>query len=114
MKSVRESGKIQVGGSHYKTLKIQPTKYCIANKIPFAEGNVIKYITRHPHKGRDQDVLKCIHYCLLILENEYKIPPNAAWSMLNGNKQPSKRRVSRKGSGRTSPRRPRDKAQQKP
>lgn len=113
MKSVRESGKIQVGGNHYKNLKIQPTKYCIANRIPFADGNVIKYITRHPYKGREQDVLKGIHYCLLILENEYKIPPNAAWSMLNGNKQSSEGGVSRKGSSRSNSRRTRDKAQPK-
>lgn len=113
MKSVKESGKIQVGGNHYKNLKIQPTKYCIANRIPFADGNVIKYISRHPYKNKEQDVLKALHYCLLILENEYRITPPMAWSYLNGDKQQGERGGSRKRSGRSGVRRTRGKASEK-
>ena len=36
----------QVGGSHYKDLKIQPIEFIHANNIPFCEANAIK---RHPH-----------------------------------------------------------------
>jgi hypothetical protein len=34
----------QVGGKHYKEMKIQPTDFIAANDIPFIEGNVIKYV----------------------------------------------------------------------
>ena len=37
---------VQVGGSHYKKLKIQPAQYNHANGIGFLAGNVIKYATR--------------------------------------------------------------------
>ena len=36
-----------------------------------AEGNIIKYICRHPKKGRKEDILKAIHYCEMILERDY-------------------------------------------
>lgn len=64
---------IQVGGSHYKDCAIQPIEYITANKMPFADGNVVKYITRHRKKGGAADVQKVIHYCKLILELEYGI-----------------------------------------
>jgi hypothetical protein len=40
----------QVGGSHYKKYKIQPSRFINDNKILFAEGNAIKYICRHQDK----------------------------------------------------------------
>lgn len=61
----------QVGGSHYKDFLIQPIQYIEANQLPFAEGNVIKYISRHGRKGSAEDVLKAIHYCELILQLRY-------------------------------------------
>jgi hypothetical protein len=36
----------QVDGSHYKDMKIQPMQYIHANGIGFAEGCVIKYVSR--------------------------------------------------------------------
>ena len=62
---------VQVGGSHYKDLAIQPIEYIHANKLGFAEGNVVKYITRHRQKHGADDVRKVIHYCQLLLELEY-------------------------------------------
>ena len=44
------SYKKQIGGSHYKNMKIQPSKFINDNKLLFAEGNAIKYICRHAHK----------------------------------------------------------------
>ncbi|MCP5004340.1 MAG: DUF3310 domain-containing protein, partial [Planctomycetes bacterium] len=41
----------QVGGGHYKKLKIQPTEYIHKNSLDYMEGNVIKYVTRHRQKG---------------------------------------------------------------
>jgi beta-N-acetylglucosaminidase len=62
---------VQVGGSHYKKLKIQPAQYNHANGIGFLAGNVIKYATRYADKGGADDIRKAIHYCQLILELEY-------------------------------------------
>jgi hypothetical protein len=62
----------QVGGKHYRTLKIQPSQFVIENKLLFPEGSVIKYICRHPHKGKKQDLLKAIHFIEMIIERDYK------------------------------------------
>jgi hypothetical protein len=61
----------QVGGSHYKVMKIQPSKFINDNRLEFAEGNAIKYICRHKLKGKKQDILKAIHYCQMIIERDY-------------------------------------------
>ena len=61
----------QVGGKHYKSMKIQPTDFIAANDIPFMEGNVIKYVCRHEFKNGKEDVLKAIHYLNLLLEYKY-------------------------------------------
>jgi hypothetical protein len=62
---------VQVGGGHYKLLAIQPIEYIHANKVPYLEGNVIKYVTRHKSKNGKEDIEKAIHYLNLILEMEY-------------------------------------------
>ena len=36
----------QVGGKHYRSMKIQPAEFINENKLLFAEGNAIKYICR--------------------------------------------------------------------
>lgn len=51
----------QVGGNHYSKLAIQPIEYIEANKIPFTEGNIIKYITRWRDKGGFADLDKIAH-----------------------------------------------------
>lgn len=61
----------QVGGDHYRQMKIQPVEFIIANGIGFLAGNVIKYAARYKAKGGSEDVRKIIHYCKLILEFEY-------------------------------------------
>jgi len=61
----------QIGGSHYKKYKIQPSRFINDNKILFAEGNAIKYICRHQDKGGKQDLLKAIHYIQMIVERDY-------------------------------------------
>ena len=63
----------QIGGSHYKKYKIQPSRFINENKILFAEGNAIKYICRHQDKGGRQDLEKAIHYIQMILERDYSI-----------------------------------------
>lgn len=61
----------QVGGAHYKGMKMQPTEFIMMNNIPFAEGNAIKYICRHRSKHGAEDLKKAIHYIQFILEKEY-------------------------------------------
>lgn len=68
--------KNQIGGNHYQDLVIQPTDYIIKNNIPFAEGNVIKYVSRHKQKGKEQDIKKAIHYLSMILETTYNLKTN--------------------------------------
>ena len=63
--------KKQVGGKHYKSLKIQPVEFIVANNIPYIEGCVIKYVCRHKDKNKKEDILKAIHYLNLLIELEY-------------------------------------------
>jgi UDP-3-O-acyl-N-acetylglucosamine deacetylase len=60
----------QEGGSHYKDLVIQPIEYIHANSIPFAEGSVIKYVTRWRTKGGIKDLEKAKHFLELLIELE--------------------------------------------
>ena len=48
----------QVGGNHYKDMKIQPITFIQENNIPFCEANVIKYVCRHRNKNGLEDLLK--------------------------------------------------------
>lgn len=63
----------QVSGGHYKSLKIQPIEYIHANGIPFAEGSVIKYVTRWREKGGLADLEKAKHFLELLIELEGKM-----------------------------------------
>ena len=63
----------QVGGKHYRSMKIQPAQFINENKLLFAEGNAIKYICRHSMKGKRQDIEKAIHYLEMILERDYNV-----------------------------------------
>ena len=48
----------QVGGSHYKVMKIQPWDYIIANNLTWHEGEIVKYVTRWKSKNGVEDLLK--------------------------------------------------------
>jgi hypothetical protein len=61
---------VQVGGSHYKNLKIQPVEYIHANQLPYIEGNIVKYITRWRDKNGIKDLEKIKHYIDLLIELE--------------------------------------------
>ena len=62
----------QVGGSHYKDLKIQPIEFIHANNIPFCEANAIKYLCRWRSKNGIEDLKKARHYIDLLIELETK------------------------------------------
>jgi hypothetical protein len=61
----------QIGGQHYRSMKVQPSVFINENKLLFAEGNAIKYICRHSLKGKKEDILKAIHYLEMIIERDY-------------------------------------------
>lgn len=61
----------EVGGNHYKKLKISPVEYIRANNLDFFEGNVVKYVSRHRYKNGEEDIIKCVDYLRMILEDEY-------------------------------------------
>lgn len=60
----------QVGGDHYKTMKIQPLEFAIANDLDFFQKDIIKYVTRR--KGdkvkRIEDLQKAKHYLEMYIE----------------------------------------------
>jgi hypothetical protein len=61
----------QVGGMHYKSMKIQPITFITENNIPYCEANAIKYLCRHELKNGVQDLDKAIHYIQLLKEMRY-------------------------------------------
>mgnify|MGYP001796379552 CR=1 FL=1 len=67
--------KTQVAGDHYKALKIQPIEYIHANGIGFAEGCVVKYVTRWRSKGGIKDLEKAKHFIELLIELELRAKP---------------------------------------
>jgi len=67
----------QIGGTHYKDMKIQPSEFINENKLLFAEGNAIKYICRHTSKGEVKDLEKAKHYIDMIIERDYD--PQESW-----------------------------------
>lgn len=81
----------QVGGDHYKDMKIQPIEYIYANRIPYLEGNIIKYVSRWKSKGGVADLEKARHYLDILISFEqhkkYEVPcvPNLHGS--TGNKK---------------------------
>lgn len=60
----------QVGGSHYKNMGLQPIEYILANKIPYAEGAIIKYVSRWREKGGVQDLEKAKHFLDMLIKYE--------------------------------------------
>ena len=63
----------QVGGNHYRDLKIQVSDYIYENNLNWYQGNAIKYISRYNRKSKDtakqlEDLKKAIHYIQLVIE----------------------------------------------
>ena len=62
----------QVGGKHYRNMRIQPAHFINENKLLYPEGCAIKYIIRHQDKNGKEDLLKAIHFIEMIIERDYK------------------------------------------
>lgn len=63
-----ESLKKQVGGTHYKDMKMQPIMLIVGAKCDYIQGNIIKYISRYKQKDGKKDLLKIIQYAQIALE----------------------------------------------
>ena len=57
----------QEGGSHYKSLLIQPIEYMYYNGLGACEGKVIKYVTRWKDKGGVEDLKKAKHVLEILI-----------------------------------------------
>jgi hypothetical protein len=53
----------QVGGTHYKTMPIQPVEFITRNGIGYCEGCAIKYLSRWKAKGGVEDLRKASSRC---------------------------------------------------
>lgn len=62
----------QIGGDHYKKLKIQPMEYSLANGLDAAQHTVVKYVTRFRDKGGIVDLEKAKHVIDMLIETERK------------------------------------------
>jgi hypothetical protein len=62
---------VQIGGDHYKAMKIQPMEYSMANNLNACQHTAIKYVTRYKTKGGKQDLEKAIHCIQMLIEFEY-------------------------------------------
>lgn len=61
----------QIGGDHYKGAAIQHVEYAHANRLPYIEANIIKYIVRHDKKNGIEDLKKAKHYLEILMDLEY-------------------------------------------
>ena len=61
---------IQIDGSHYKNIAIQPIVYIYANQMPFIEGNIVKYVSRWKNKNGIKDLEKAKHLIDMLIEFE--------------------------------------------
>ena len=59
---------VQVGGGHYKNMKIQPVKFITENNLDFLTGCIIKRICRWKEKDGLKDLEKIKHEVDLIIE----------------------------------------------
>jgi hypothetical protein len=59
---------VQVGGDHYKDMKIQPVKFITENNLDFLTGCIIKRICRWKHKDGLKDLEKIKHEVDLLIE----------------------------------------------
>ncbi len=60
----------QIGGDHYKKLKIQPMRYSMENKLDALQHTVVKYVTRFRDKGGVQDLEKAKHCIDMLIQFE--------------------------------------------
>jgi hypothetical protein len=60
----------EIGGTHYRQMKIQPIEFIMANGLGFCEGNVVKYVCRYKNKNGVEDLEKARQYIDFLIEEE--------------------------------------------
>lgn len=66
-----EALKNQVGGNHYKSMKMQPIELISKLNLNYFQGNIVKYISRDK-ENKIEDLKKAKHYCELAIELDKK------------------------------------------
>jgi hypothetical protein len=61
----------QIGGKHYKDMKIQPIDFIVQNDLDWFQGNIVKYACRFKTKDGKKDLEKAIHYAQLAIAHYY-------------------------------------------
>ena len=61
---------VQVGGDHYRDMRIQPVTFITENGLGFLEGCVIKRMCRWRSKGGIEDLRKAMHEIELLIDAE--------------------------------------------
>ena len=65
----------QIGGDHYKGMKIQPIDFSMQNGMDACQHSIIKYVSRFRSKGGLQDLEKAKHFLDILIEFEKKAQP---------------------------------------
>lgn len=60
----------QIGGDHYKKMKIQPMEFSMANGLDACQHTIIKYVTRFRDKGGIADLEKARHVIDMLIQFE--------------------------------------------
>lgn len=72
MTKTKQSAKdVQIGGQHYRHMKLQPIDFIMANNLGFCVGNIIKYVVRYPYKNGKEDLLKAQHTINRLIQHYY-------------------------------------------
>jgi hypothetical protein len=61
----------EVGGDHYRKMKIQPFQFAMANNFNAGQTLALRYISRYKYKNGREDLEKAIHCLQLLIEEEY-------------------------------------------
>jgi hypothetical protein len=68
----------QIAGTHYDQ-PIQVWDFVSKNRLGYLEGNIIKYVARHPEKNGVEDLKKARHYLDKLIEVEEEAVKPIVW-----------------------------------
>ena len=68
LRKIQEKYNTEVANPVHYNKGIETTDYIISNNMNFAEGNVIKYVTRYKEKDGVKDLLKAKWYLEKLIE----------------------------------------------
>lgn len=63
---------VQIGGNHYKKMKIQPMRFAMENTLDALQFSVVKYVTRFRDKNGVADLEKAKHCIDMLIQFEQK------------------------------------------